>query len=146
MRRCDIVQSKLLPDHDFHIARYDLGKEMPRHLLAIFMLANMSKERRTGDLQRTFRPQLCQVKRWNWPRSIAESDHHTQRLEAVEGSFKSTLSHRIHHHIDPCTPGQFLDLLFEVFRRVVDTMRCPMVQGQLAFFIAASSANEGNAL
>ena len=49
MRRCDIVQSKLLPNHDFHIARYDLGKEMPRHLLAIFMFANMSKENDTGD-------------------------------------------------------------------------------------------------
>ena len=103
MRRCDIFQSKLLTNHNFHLARYDLRKEMPRHLLAIFMLANMGKERWAGDFQRTFRPQLGQVERRYWTRGIAESDHHAQRLEAVEGSFKSALTHRIHHHINPRT-------------------------------------------
>ena len=78
---------------------------MPRHLLAIFMLANMGKERRTGNFQRTFRPQLGQVERLHWTRSIAESDHHAQRFEAIEGAFKSALTHRIHHHINPRTPG-----------------------------------------
>ena len=46
-----IIQSKFLTDDDFHIPRYDLGKEVPGHFLAIFMLANMSKQRRAGNFQ-----------------------------------------------------------------------------------------------
>src|SRR5699024_2948600 len=103
---------------------------------------DVREERGTGDVERTLRGEDAGAERRHHTRRVAEGRHQAERLQAVERLVPGVLADRVVHDLDALAPGDLLDARGEVLGAVVDRVRGPVLERELALLVGTRGADE----